>query len=743
MNKTALTTVAISLGLFGAAFADIPEHEDTFLMAGLLQGRVAGSANFVDPITSSDIDIRRELGPVMGLVTDKAGYLYNNPTYYTSPLGGVKTAWAENVTFVYVGRMYLDASKLYVFGSRIDDSAFLKIDDDVVISYETGGGCHIATYEPSYTGWHRVDIRCGNGSGWAGANPYCNVGKLGFCYFTVESGSAEAQTYAEHGKDNCDDIDASLWRTLIDDNNGTLFGTSAETGMLDALQVVYAAKDTSSGNAAVKATIHSAVKEAVNVYAWYGPDYGGTDQDAWAHELWIARTSGTGDDFVNADFGIPEGTDYVRFIARGAVDGTHKWAADTLAVADLAPFSPDPEASWSVDAATLTPFTADFDINVAYMGFAASSWEATLLYGPSVDNLSQRAVASGTSASSARIHLGNLYGASTVYAQLTVSNDKGGSIVIGNISFATAEEQSLGLLPGLLQGRLDGKRNLTDGLSASTTEVRRELGPVMGLFTDRSGTGSYTSEIDGVKSYWANGVTYLYVGNIYLDASKKYAFGARNDDSCEIKIDGSVVIANGNCEHTATPYEPSYTGWHSITIRSGNDGGWAGANPYCPIGNKGIVYNAEGRTDHTCLNTAPAEDWWIPLKDTGDGTLLGTPGVTPSSDGIAIVSGEKRPSGAAVRLVVKAADSVKVYAWSGATYGGVDESAWDSKSGVLATKSVTEGDKAVRVKVPLSADAQYLRFIAVSDRDSSIVWTSPTMLVAGLGKSPGFVVIIR
>ena len=155
------------------------------------------------------------------------------------------------------------------------------------------------------------------------------------------------------------------------------------------------------------------------------------------------------------------------------------------------------------------------------------------------------------------------------------------------------------------------------------------------------------------------------------------------------------------------------------------------------------MYNAEGRTDHNCQNTHEDETWWIPLKDTGDGTLLGTPGVTPSSDGIAIVSGEKRPSGASVRLVVKAADSVKVYAWSGATYGGVDESAWDSKSGVLATKSVTEGDKAVRVKVPLSADAQYLRFIAVSDRDSSIVWTSPTMLVAGLGKSPGFVVIIR
>ena len=531
---------------------------------------------------------------------------------------------------------------------------------------------------------------------------------------------------------------------MIDDNTGTLFGTSAETGMLEALQVTYAAKDTSSGNAAVKATIHSAINEAVNIYAWYGPTYGGTDKNAWAHEQWIGRTTGTGDDLINADFGVPADTAYVRFIASGANDGTHKWAADTLAVADLEPFSANPVVSWSIDSETLTPFTADFKLNVAYMGFAATSWEATLLYGPSPDNLSQRAVTNGISASSAQIHLDNLYGASTVYAQLTVSNDKGGSLVLDNISFATAEEPSLGLLPGLLQGRLDGKRNLTDGLSASTTGVRRELGPVMGLYTDTLGGGMpYTSEIDGEKSYWASQVTYLYVGNIYLDATKTYAFGARNDDSCEIKIDGSVVIAKGNCEHTTTPYVPSYTGWHSIAIRSGNDGGWAGANPYCPIGYKGIVYNAEGRTDHNCQNTHEDETWWIPLKDTGDGTLLGTPGVTPSSDGIAIVSGEKRPSGAAVRLVVKAADSVKVYAWSGATYGGVDESAWDSKSGVLATKSVTEGDKAVRVKVPLSADAQYLRFIAVSDRDSSIVWTSPTMLVAGLGKSPGFVVIIR
>ncbi len=62
---------------------------------------------------------------------------------------------------------------------------------------------------------------------------------------------------------------------------------------------------------------------------------------------------------------------------------------------------------------------------------------------------------------------------------------------------------------------------------------------------------------------------------------------------------------------------------------------------------------------------------------------------------------------------------------------------------MLASKSVSEGDKAVRVTVPLPADAQYLRFIAVSDRDSSIVWTSPTMLVAGLDNSPGLVVIVR
>ena len=742
MNKTALTAVAAFLGLFGASFADIPAHEDTFLMAGLLQGRVAGSANFTDPITLSDIAIRRELGPIMGLYNTSPN---GNNEYagYQSELDAVKTYWDFNVTFVYVGKIYLDASKVYAFGSRIDDSGYMKIDGEVLYRYTGGGACKSVRYEPAYTGWHDVEIRCGNGAGMAGRNtPYCAIGKIGFCYCSVDKDSADAATIANHVCSGS--TEEPKWIKMIDDNTGTLFGTSAETGMLEALQVTYAAKDTSSGNAAVKATIHSAINEAVNIYAWYGPTYGGIDKNSWAHELWIGRTTGTGDDLINADFGVPADTAYVRFIASGANDGTHKWAADTLAVADLGPFNANPEASWSIDSETLTPFTADFKLNVAYMGFAATSWEATLLYGPSPDNLSQRAVTNGISASSAQIHLDNLYGASTVYAQLTVSNDKGGSLVLDNISFATAEEPSLGLLPGLLQGRLDGKRNLTDGLSASTTGVRRELGPVMGLYTDTSGSGMpYTSEIDGEKSYWASQVTYLYVGNIYLDATKTYAFGARNDDSCEIKIDGSVVIAKGNCEHTTTPYVPSYTGWHSIAIRSGNDGGWAGANPYCPIGYKGIVYNAEGRTDHNCQNTHEDETWWIPLKDTGDGTLLGTPGVTKSSDGIAIVSGEKRPSGAAVRLVVKAEDSVKVYAWSGANYGGADESAWASKSGVLASKSVSEGDKAVRVTVPLPADAQYLRFIAVSDRDSSIVWTSPTMLVAGLGKSPGFVVIIR
>ena len=742
--KTSLPLLgsALLLALFAApsrASAAIPEHEDTFLTPGLLQGRVAGSANFTDPISSSDIALRRELGPIMGLFHTSPN---GNNEYggYQSEIDAVKTYWDFNVTFVYVGRIYLDASKVYAFGSRIDDSATMKIDGDVLYSYTGGGACRSVRYEPTWTGWHDVEIRCGNGAGMAGRNsPYCAIGKIGFCYCSADKDSPEAATIADH---TCSgSVEETKWIKMIDDGLGTLFGTSPTTGFLDAVKVSYIGVHEGS----LYVTVLPEIQEEVNVWIWYGPDYGGIDKASWGQELWVGKTDGSGTMPVSNSYGLPAGTEYVRFVATGYRDGTHKWAGETFAVADLPEAEFDPQVTCSRDAATATPFSVDMVVDVAYPGYGATEWTATLVYGPGEKDV---ATVSGSGSGQQRIHLDDLMGGYSYLGTLTVATDAGRSSTLSNVDVSTAAEPSLGLLPGLMQGLLEGTRNLTDGLDASTNEVRRELGPVMGLITDRGGylynsPVYYTSELDGVKSYWAGQVTYLYQGQIYLDATKEYAFGARNDDSCDIKIDGETVIEKGNCAHTTTPYIPTYTGWHSIDIRSGNNGGWAGANPYCPIGYKGIVYNDEGRCDHTCQNTHEDEDWWWPLKDAGDGTLLGTPGEVTRSDGLSIVSATRGLGSVSATVEVSVADSVTLYAWSGATYGGTDADAWDAVTGALGSHGVLDGASPLRVHVPIASDTQYVRLFAVSTRDASLVWTSPTIPVSSLANESGISVLFR
>lgn len=728
--KLALTAAALTAAQ--DLWAEIPTPEPTFLTPGLLQGRLAGQFNIEDSILKSDIAIRRELGPIMGLFhTSPNGN--NQYGYYQSEIDAFRTYWDFNVTFIYVGRIYLDSTKVYAFGSRIDDSGYLKIGNQILYSYNGGGACKQVKYEPAYTGWYPVEIRCGNGAGMAGRNsPYCAIGKIGFVYCMADKGSVEAETIHAH---TCSSSVAEpKWIKLIDDGTGNLFGTSPQTGLLDAVKVTFIGKDGQELRASVRADI----AEKVNIYAWYGPEYGGAVKADWAHEQWIGRTTGTAGETLNAAFQFPADTQYIRFVAIGAEDGTHKWAGETQSVSEIGPIVFAPQATCTVDPETATTFSATVKVDVTYPGFGANDWTAVLTYGGS-----GRAEVSGTGAESKTIALENLLGGAAIPATLTITSDTGRTTVVEDVVIQTTAESSLGLLPGLMQGKLEGSRNLTDGMSASITDVRRELGPVMGLYTDKSGGATpYTSELDGVKSYWGNNVTYLYVGRIWLDATKTYAFGGRNDDSVDLSIDGEKVLATTGCK--VTTYKPTYTGWHALEIRSGNGAGWAGANPYCPIGYKGIVYNAEGKTDHTCQNTHEDEDWWIPLKDTGDATLLATPGVTAASDQIAFAMMERRPESFVAEVDLKMSDPVKVYAWTGATYGGVDEAAWTSKTGVLATKTVDGVKTGVKIKVPLQAGDKFVRLVAVSTRDESVVWTSPTVPLDGLELSRhGLVIVVR
>jgi autotransporter-associated beta strand protein len=197
----------------------------------------------------------------------------------------------------------------------------------------------------------------------------------------------------------------------------------------------------------------------------------------------------------------------------------------------------------------------------------------------------------------------------------TVTNEAS----VGSLSPVIIQEGTYQLMPthaGLFEGKLAGGANATD--ANPRTAVTNA--PAMGNTT----------------LVWGLNETYIYTGYIWNRAvtNVTWTFAEHIDDYTLLKIDGNIVLNNGNWD---VPTLGNYTllpGPHTFEVRFGNGAGGAGPSTsggkWYPANHTfGFGVDYQGRGDTNIAN-------FVALLDPGDGSLL-TTGMPPFSDSTAVV----------------------------------------------------------------------------------------------------------
>ena len=118
-----------------------------FTDAGLWEGALAGDFNFMDAVPT---------GGRAQLTTAKP-----------NKMGG---GFGDHTTWVYSGLINItnEGGVAWTFSEKIDDTGYLKIDEDIVLSDSTWDAATWSTYSLSQ-GIHTIEFRAGNGTGGWGA----------------------------------------------------------------------------------------------------------------------------------------------------------------------------------------------------------------------------------------------------------------------------------------------------------------------------------------------------------------------------------------------------------------------------------------------------------------------------------------------------------------------------------------------------------------------------------------------
>ena len=115
-------------------------------------------------LTSSIIDSDTRAN-VSGVIM---GYAYDNASanrIFTDPIFGGNFRWNSlDTTFGYLGHMYMEAGKEYVFGEYFDTFVFVAVDGVEVLMDSSYADFSAGSYLPEVTGWHRFEIRVGDHS---------------------------------------------------------------------------------------------------------------------------------------------------------------------------------------------------------------------------------------------------------------------------------------------------------------------------------------------------------------------------------------------------------------------------------------------------------------------------------------------------------------------------------------------------------------------------------------------------
>jgi len=109
-------------------------------------------------------------------------------TRLTTTMANTNAGWGDNQQWNYSGYVYVATPSRWTFGECIDDAAWLKVDDNVVLNDSTWWNVSLGSIDLS-AGWHRIDARFMNGAGGAG---YAGGWGTGFGFGVDRQGRGDA-----------------------------------------------------------------------------------------------------------------------------------------------------------------------------------------------------------------------------------------------------------------------------------------------------------------------------------------------------------------------------------------------------------------------------------------------------------------------------------------------------------------------------------------------------------------------
>ena len=109
-------------------------------------------------------------------------------TRLSTTMANTNAGWGDNQQWNYSGYVYVPTVSRWTFGECIDDAAWLKVDDTVVLNDGNWSNVSLGSIDLA-VGWHRIDARFQNGGGGAG---YAGGWGTGFGFGVDRQGRGDA-----------------------------------------------------------------------------------------------------------------------------------------------------------------------------------------------------------------------------------------------------------------------------------------------------------------------------------------------------------------------------------------------------------------------------------------------------------------------------------------------------------------------------------------------------------------------
>ena len=673
----------------------------TTYRAGLLQSKLSGATQWTAAAPTADAE--RTPGAVMAQVyvgSDNAAATDG----YQNPWTGNTTYWnAQSTTFAYTGQMWMEGGTTYTFGKSLDDGARIEIDGTTVMENNSWNSWVTASYTPSYTGWHDVDIRVSDGNG--GKGPCSNANgtwgtNYGLGWNTL--GLTAANSALENWRWFLEDGAVNRFRVAVADCFSVDSVTKTATGFDFT---VTAAEDVSV------AVYRTASDDYMSAGSWT-PAVGPVSVAAGATatiSLVTADETPAAYQIGACDFPA-DGNWYYQFFPCGAVGSLtpSSVGGKTLGVtAILSDFGVGCDgATIRVEAATTPGFAEIVSASDEATVTATGTPQSFTLYGLSYD-------------STYYLRLRMTTAVGTVYAEHGAPVTTAPALFPPTAVFAA----------GLVQAQIDGAQENRTTAIADVADANKAFVPGT-VMANTTGNGTDSA---GKTWSWAGNRVFAYGGKMWMESGTTYTFGKMVDDWTYVVIDGAVLLDNNTWNAFAScNYAPAASGWVPVEFRFGNGGGGAGVSQSAKWG---FAFNTEGNTTWDPDYKSGADPWKATL-DPGDGSLFcveysPTPFMTVDSlapaggDLVLTVSFEGVPAGGGVVQVLY-----------GPSDGEFNEAAW---ANVRNVGTVPAGDTPnATFTVEGAGGAAFAAVRVVAGEGADIGWFQWSQIYSLAAESPSF-----